>query len=95
MRRVRAAGVVMATGAWVNKHAVADLPDAHREAFASFQHTAFLVANVAVRQWRYLADLGFTGFRWWSDLGFACNLRRPMHVGTYQPPLDPDKPQLQ
>lgn len=89
---IRAKAVVMATGSWITKYVVADLPAGHREAMQEFLHTSILVANVAIRQWRFLCELGFTAFRWWNDLGFACNLKRPMHVGKYQPPFDPDKP---
>ena len=92
LHRVQGSAVVMATGAWVNKYVVTDLPTAYRDAFAAFHHTAFLVANVAVRHWRFLVDLGISGFRWWDDFGFACNLRRPMHVGDYKPVFHPDLP---
>ena len=89
---VTANAVVMATGAWITKYLVRDLPTAHRQAMHEFVHTAVLVANVAVRNWRFLYDLGFTGFRWWADFGFACALKRPMHVGDYRPPFHPDQP---
>ncbi len=89
---VRARAVVMATGAWVTKYVVRDLPESHVAACKNFHHTAMLIANVALRSWRFLYDLGITGFRWWNDLGFACNLKRPMYVASYRPPFHPDKP---
>lgn len=92
LHRVKARNVVMATGSWVTKYVVKDLPAAHRKAYESFVHSSFLVANVALKNWRFLYDLGITGFRWWGDLGFAANLKRPMHVGGYQPPFHPDLP---
>ena len=92
LHRVRARAVVMATGAWVNKYVVRDLPDSYHAAFAEFQHAAFLVANVALTNWRFLYELGITACRWSGGFGFSCNIRQPMTVGDYQPPLAPDQP---
>lgn len=92
--RLRARGVVMATGGWMNKHVVRDLPDAHQAAFDTFQHAAFLVANVALTNWRFMYDLGITACRYHGRFGYSCNIRQPMSVGGYQPPLDPDKPTI-
>jgi spermidine dehydrogenase len=94
LRRVRANGVVMASGGWVNQHVVRDLPAGHRAAYATFVHAPFLVANVALRRWRFLDRLGITACRYQGDFGFSCNLRQPMRVGDYRPPLDPDQPAL-
>ncbi len=91
----RAKAVVMATGGWVTRHVVRDLSEEHRAAYARFVHAPFLVANVALTNWRFLYDLGITAAIWKkgdSDFGYTCNIRRPMHVGAYQPPFDPDQP---
>jgi len=90
--RVTAGGVVMATGGWITKHAVRDLPTAHHRAMSDFVHAPFLVANVALRNWRFMYELGITACRWSGGFGFSCNLRQPMLVGDHRPPLDPDKP---
>ena len=90
--RVRARGVVMASGGWVNKHVVRDLPEASVRAYDSFNHAAFLVANVALTNWRFMHRLGISGCRYDGDFGFACNLRNPMVVGADVPPHDPGKP---
>ena len=90
--RLKARGVVMASGAWVNKTVMRDLPSAYHEAFSKFQHAPFLVANVALTNWRFLYDRGITACRYDGPFGFGCNIRLPMIVGDYQPPLDPDKP---
>jgi spermidine dehydrogenase len=90
--RIKARGVVMATGGWINKHVVRDLPEATRAAYATFHHAAVLVANVALNNWHFLHKLGITAARWEGGFGFTCNIRRPMTVGSYQPPLDPDRP---
>jgi len=90
--RVRARAVVMAGGAWMNKHVVRDLPPAQQAACASLRHAPFLVANVALTNWRFMHERGISACRYEGDFGFACNIRRPMHIGAYQPPLDPDRP---
>lgn len=92
LRRIRAKGVVMASGGWVNKYIVKDLPDEIRNAYQEFVHAPFLVANVALTNWRFMYRLGLTGARWAGGFGSNCNIRNPMLVGNYQPPLDPDKP---
>ena len=89
---LKARAVVMATGSWITKYVVSDLPADHRQAMNEFVHTSVLVANVGIRHWRFVRDLGVTAFRWWDDLGYACILKQPMCVGDYRPPFDPDKP---
>ena len=92
--RVRARRVVMASGGWVTKHAVADLPEAIRAAYAEFQYVPALVVNVALTNWRFMHRLGIGAARWFDDdgLGFVANIRRPMTTPHYAPPLDPAKP---
>jgi spermidine dehydrogenase len=92
LQSVRAQAVVMATGSWITRHVVADMPEARQAAYEGFVHAPILVANVAVRQWRFLYDVGATACRWDGGFGFFCNLRRPMLVGGHQPPLHPDHP---
>ena len=92
---VRARAVVMATGSWMNPYVVDDLPPSYRGACAKFLHAPFLVANVALTNWRFLYELGITAAIWDREqdgFGFTCNIRNPMHVGDYRPPLDPDRP---
>ncbi|MBT8078181.1 MAG: NAD(P)-binding protein, partial [Gammaproteobacteria bacterium] len=92
---VRAKGVVMATGGWMNQHVVRDMPRELANAYAQFQYAPFLVANVALTNWRFLYRLGITAAIWdkgEGDFGYTCNIRNPMQVGDYQPPLDPDRP---
>ena len=92
---VRAKAVVMATGSWINRHVVRDLPADLADACSTFQYAPFLVANVALSNWRFLYKLGISAAIWdraEGDFGYTCNIRNPMQVGDYQPPLDPDKP---
>ena len=92
--RVRGRGVVMASGSWTSKHIVRGLPDDKREAFEKFTHSAVLVFNVGVTNWRFLYDLGITSARWTSGFGFSCNIRRQMVTSGYQPKFSPDSPTM-
>jgi len=95
LRGIRAKAVIMATGGWINRYVVRDMPAQYREAYGQFVHAPFLVANVALTNWRFLYRLGITAATWdrsEGDFGYTCNIRNPMQVGRYQPPLDPDQP---
>jgi spermidine dehydrogenase len=95
--RVRARAVVMASGGWVNKHILADLPDDIRQAYGEFNHAPALIANVAVHNWRFLYKLGAPAARWMDDgtmFGFSANIRRNIVAPGSNPPLHPDKPAL-
>ncbi|MGI9283771.1 MAG: NAD(P)-binding protein [Pseudomonadales bacterium] len=92
---VKAKAVIMATGGWINRYVVKDLPEDYRKAYSEFQHAAFLVANVALTNWRFMERLGISGAIWdrgEHEFGYTCNIRRPMHVGRHKPALDPDQP---
>jgi len=92
LTKVNAKAVVMASGGWINKHIISDLPKSHKEAYDQFNHAPMLVANVALTNWRFLKKLGITAYQWSGGFGFHTNIRKPMHVGNYKPDLDPDKP---
>jgi len=89
-----ASGVVMATGSWMNGHVLEDLPVDHRAAYTHFQHAPVLVANVALRNWRFLDRLGIAACLYDGDIGFSCNIRRPMYAGDYRPEFGPDHPAM-
>jgi spermidine dehydrogenase len=92
---VKAKAVIMATGGWVNRHVVKDLPESHVSAYSQFIHAPFLVANVALTNWRFMAKLGISSAIWnqgEDDFGYTCNIRRPMQVGRHTPVLHPDHP---
>lgn len=91
---VEADGVVLASGGWMNRYIAADLPDGHRAAYEHFRHGPILVANVALRNWRFLDRLGIAGCFYEGDLGFSCNIRRPMYAGDYRPVHAPDHPTM-
>ncbi|HKS96660.1 MAG TPA: NAD(P)-binding protein, partial [Terriglobia bacterium] len=67
--RLKARSVVMAGGSWTTKHIVRDLPSSHRDAYAQFHRTPYMVVNVALRNWRFLYKLGISGGRWFEGIG--------------------------
>ncbi|MHB8879888.1 MAG: NAD(P)-binding protein [Thermodesulfovibrionales bacterium] len=89
---VMARSVVMACGSRLSRKVISGLPVSHTEAYDQFYTSPILVANVALTNWRFLYQLGFTACKWSGGFGFACNIRKPMYVGNYRPPLHPDKP---
>jgi spermidine dehydrogenase len=92
LHRLRARAVVMASGSRTTRRVVRDLPPAHAAAYGGLHVSPILVVNVALTNWRFLYRLGFTACKWSSGFGFGCNIRKPMLVGDYRPPLHPDKP---
>ena len=67
--RVKARSAIMAGGCWTTKHIVRDLPAEQREAYGQFYRSPCLMANVAVRNWRFLYNKGIVGCRWFGGLG--------------------------
>lgn len=93
--KVVARTAVMASGGWVNRHILADMPEDLRAAYAQFTYAPALIANVALRQWRFLYDLGVSACRWFDEpegFGWTCNIRQLMTTRGHAPPLHPDKP---
>ena len=74
--RVRARSVVMAGGSWTTRHVVRDLPDDRKEAYAQFHRSPCMVANVAVRNWRFLYKMGISGCQWFDGLGSYIQIRK-------------------
>ena len=89
--RVRARHVVMAGGSWTTQHIVHDLPATHREAYAQFHRSPCLMANVAVRNWRFLYDMGMTGARWFEGIGNYLTIRKMATIGGSES-FGPDSP---
>ncbi len=56
--RLKARAVVMAGGSWTTKHIVLDLPVTHRDAYSRFYRSPCMIANIALRNWRFLYKLG-------------------------------------
>ena len=94
--RVKAKGVVMAGGQWMNKHVVRDEPESLTQAMNQFHHGPMLTVNVGVRHWRFMEKLGISCARWFEHEGFGwyTGLRAPMVIDGEQMPLDPGKPTI-
>ena len=90
--RLKARAVVMAGGTWTTKHVVRDLPDTHRHAFAQFYRSPCLMANIAVRNWRFLYKMGMSGCRWFGGLGDYLSVRRMATIGGQPETFGPDSP---
>src|SRR3954466_5063611 len=89
--KVRARSVVMANGSWTTKHVVNDLPASHREAYAQFYRSPCLMANIAVRNWRFLYNMGISGCRWFEGLGNYFEVRKLATVAGSET-FGPDSP---
>ncbi len=90
--QVRARSVVVAGGCWTAKHIVRGLPQAHREAYDQFYRSPCLMANVAVRNWRFLYKMGITGCRWFEGIGNYTEVRKLPLFGAPSPTIGPDQP---
>jgi spermidine dehydrogenase len=90
--RVRAKTVVMAGGSWTTKHIVRDLPQAQTEAYGQFYRSPCVMANVAVRNWRFLYKMGMSGCRWFTGVGNYLDVCRQSLVGNVDPTIGPDSP---
>jgi len=90
--KVQARAVVMAGGSWTTKHIVHDLPASHRDAYAQFYRSPCLMANIAVRNWRFLYSMGMSGCRWFEGLGDYLSVRRMAMIGPYKESFGPDSP---
>jgi spermidine dehydrogenase len=91
--RVRARSAIMAGGSWTTKHVVSDFDAARRNAYAQFFRSPCLMANVAVRNWQFLAKLGITGCRWFGGgIGNYVEVCRKALVGDIPPEIRPDQP---
>ena len=92
MFRVKARSAVVAGGSWTAKHIITDLPAAQRQAYAQFYRSPCLMANVAVRNWRFLQKMGITGCRWFEGVGNYMDVRRLATVGIDDATISPDSP---
>jgi len=90
--RVRARSVVMAGGSWTTKQIVRDLPQDRKDAYAQFYRSPCMVANVAVRNWRFLYKMGISGCQWFEGLGSYLQVRKLALCGTDSPTIGPDSP---
>jgi len=94
VRQVRAKTAVVATGGWVARNIVHDMPQSIRSSYGQFHHAPVLVVNVALNNWRFLQKLGISAARWYDGFGFFGSIRAPMKVGGQTPPFHPDQPMV-
>jgi spermidine dehydrogenase len=90
--RVQGRSVVMAGGSWTTKHIVRDLPADLAQAYAQFYRAPCMMANVAVRNWRFLYKMGIAGCRWYGGLGEYTQVRKLALCGAASPTISPDSP---
>lgn len=95
LHKVETRAVVMASGGWINKYILQDMPPDLRAAYDQFSYAPALIVNVALRQWRFLYDMGITACRWFDEhdgIGYCCNIRQSMVTEGQAPALHPDRP---
>jgi spermidine dehydrogenase len=90
--RVQTQSAVVAGGSWTAKHIITDLAAAQRQAYAQFYRSPCMMANVAVRNWRFLQKMGITGCRWFEGVGNYMDVRRLATVGIDDATISPDSP---
>jgi spermidine dehydrogenase len=90
--RVKARSVVMAGGSWTTKHIVRDLTPDRVTAYSQFYRSPCMMANVAVRNWRFLYKLGIAGAQWFEGLGNYTQVRKLAICGTDSRHISPDSP---
>jgi len=90
--RLKARAVVMAGGSWTSKHIVKDLPETHRQAYAEFYRSPCMMVNVAVRNWKFLYQMGMTGCRWFGGIGNYMEVRKLALTGDEEPTISPESP---
>jgi spermidine dehydrogenase len=89
---VRARTAIVAGGSWTAKHIVTDLPASHRSAYAQFYRAPCLMANVALRNWRFLYDVGINECRWFEGIGNYFAIRKTAVLGDVSANISPDSP---
>jgi spermidine dehydrogenase len=90
--RVKTLSALMAGGCWTTKHIVKDLPETHRKAYAEFYRSPCMMANVAVRNWRFLYRMGMSGCRWFEGIGNYMEVRKLALTGGEDSTIGPDSP---
>ena len=90
--RIKARSVVMAGGCWTTKHIIKGLPETHRNAYAEFYRSPCMMANVAVRNWRFLYQMGMSGCRWFEGIGNYMEVRKLALTGVDDSAISPDSP---
>jgi len=89
--RLKARAAVMA-GNWTTRHILFDLPQVHREAYDQFHRSPCMLANIALRNWRFLYKLGISGAFWFEGMGNYASIRKVPTFSTDVKSIGPDSP---
>jgi spermidine dehydrogenase len=89
---LKARSVVMAGGCWTTRRVIRDLPAAHRQAYDQFFRSPCMMANVALRNWRFLYKLGISQCQWFEGLGSFTAVRKVPTFSTDSKTIGPDSP---
>lgn len=90
--RVKAKTVVMAGGGWITKHVVRDLDENRRSAYGKFYYSPYMTVNVAVRNWRFLYNMGLSSAEWFDGFARSVNVRKCAKFGVDSPVAGPNHP---
>jgi spermidine dehydrogenase len=91
--RVRSRHVIMACYNAVIPHIVPEVPDAQREAIQFPEKTPLVYINIAIRNWRAMAELGCNNiYVPKSSLMYSFGLDFPVSIGDYRFTARPDEP---
>jgi spermidine dehydrogenase len=91
--RVHAKASILCGQQHVNRHICPDISPEYRQAMSAFHHAPMHVINVAVRNWKFLENIGIASARWFDGFGWWVSLRRNLEIpGQVTQPLDPSKP---
>jgi spermidine dehydrogenase len=90
--RVKTKTVIMAGGGWITKHVVRDLDETRKASYDEFLYAPFMVCNVAVRNWRFLYNLGISSAGWFDGFSRSVNLRKNATFGVDTDVVGPDLP---
>jgi spermidine dehydrogenase len=89
---VKARTVVMAGGGWITKHVVRDLDGTRKNSYDQFIYAPYMTANVAVRNWRFLYNLGISSAQWFDGFARQVNVRKNALFGVDTDVAGPDLP---
>lgn len=92
LHKVRARAFILAGGSWTTKHIVRDLPGICTEAYTKFHRSPCLMANVALRNFRFLNRLGLTECQWFEGIGNSLTQRKVATFGVDPAVINPDMP---
>ena len=92
LSRVKAKTVVMAGGGWITKHVVRDLDETRKNSYDQFSYAPFMTVNVAVRNWRFLYNLGISSAQWFDGFSRSVNVRKNATFGVDTDVVGPDLP---